>query len=359
MGRPLIYICAITTIVLGIVQLSLNERHISLVKRTATYANEAEIRNMAHAGVEYTLNKLRTDTDWRNNYEPYEVALDYGTADVTIEDESTNSSLGKNELRLISVASLHGETTTVNYKVKIVYPKLPSIPGALALTDPNFLTELDGSFYINGLDEAGVDDGLPGITVIDEPSKDQIIAKDPTYKFLDQVDGNTNTTDDEPSIKVDPTMDFDPLAEMIDKLAPVATRLSGGPYTSGDLGSESSPGVFLVEDYAKITSNTNGYGIMIVRENADLDVETTVNVAGTFNFHGLVLFENSWALDGQGDVTIHGTVVVGSPDETSPTTTIDLTGNLTIQYNSIALEYARRAASKGVAASFEILDIYE
>ncbi len=359
MGRPLIYICAVTIIVLGVVQINLNERHISLINRTASYANGAEVRNLAHAGIEFTLHELRDDVSWRNSGNPYPVDLDYGTAHVTIEDETVNASLEERQLLLISNATLQGEESLIKYLVEFLLPPLPNIPGALSLTDPNFLTDLGGSFYINGLDESGRDTvGLPGISVIDQESKDQIIAEDPDYQFLDQVDGSTSTGD-EPSLEVDPTMDFAPFLEMIETLAPTATNLSGGPYND-DLGSPEDPGVFLIDDYAKVSGNTNGYGILIVRENADLDIETTLDAAGTFNFYGLVLFENSWALDGQGDVTLHGSVIVGSDDESTPeTTTIDLTGNLSILYNSEALDYARQAASKGMASRFKILDIYE
>ncbi|MCW9706811.1 hypothetical protein [Fodinibius salsisoli] len=358
MGRPLIIVCAITIVVLGVIQINLNDRQVALAERTSSYANEAEMINMAHAGAEFTLNRLRSDTDWRNGYAEYEVPLDYGTAYVLIEDKSIDASLADDQLRLKSRVPLQGEEVKVDYLVEVQTAQIPNIPGALALTDPNFTTMLGGSFYINGIDESGVDtEGLPGITVIDQASKDQIIDEN-KYQHLDQIDGNTSTGED-PSIVVDPTMDFAPLSELIEALAPSATRLSGGPYSTDDLGTESNPGVFMIEDYATIKGNTTGYGIMIVRENADLDVETTLDVAGTFDFHGLVLFENSWALDGQGNVTFHGTTVVGSTVENPPTTTIDLTGNITIQYNSQSLDFARSAAQKAIAANFNILDIYE
>jgi len=358
MGRPLIYICAVTIVVLGIIQIKLNDRHIALAKRTASYANVAQMRNLAHSGVELTLHKLREDITWRNGNQAYVVPLDYGTASIVIEDKSVNPALGDDQLRLISEVVMDGITTVLNYKVEIAYPELPNIPGALAFTNSDFLTDLGGSFYINGLDESGEDSvGLPGISVIDQASKDQIIAKDPTFQFLDQIDGNTGSGK-EPSIGINPTMDFAPLAEMIDMLSPNATKLNGGPYTE-DLGSPENPGVFLIDNYAKIAGKTNGYGIMIIRENADLDVETTLNAAGTFNFYGLIIFENSWGLDGQGNVTLHGTVVVGSPNEFTKTTTIDLTGNLSILYNSMALDYARKAATRGMPSSFKIIDVFE
>lgn len=358
MGRPLIYICAVIIIVFGIIQINLNGRHISLLKRTVTYANQSEMRNMGHAGVEFILNRLRTNPTWRNGYHPYAVPLDYDTASVTIQDNTTNPGLSEDELRLVSRVNQQEDSVKVVYLVEVLAPQLPNIPGALSLTNPNFFTALGGSFYIDGRDESGKDTvGVPGISVIDQESKDRIIAEDPEYQFLDQVDGSTSTGV-EPSIEVDPTMDFDPMAQLIDELTPKATRLSGGPFNSGDLGSQNNPGVFLIDDYAKITGNTNGYGIMIVKQGADLDVETTLETAGTLNFYGLVLFEDSWALDGQGNVTFHGSVMVGGEDEFT-STTIDLTGNLSLLYNSEALEFARRSMQGIVPATIKIKEIYE
>lgn len=351
MGRPLIYICAVTIVVLGIIQINLNDRHIALAKRTVYYANGSEMVNLAHAGIEKTFHKLRDDASWRNNNKQYPVTLDYGQADVLIEDNSTDTTLGTDQLKLTSDVTLDGESRRVIYKVEIIYPQLPNIPGALALTDPNFSTNLFGSFDINGNDESGMDPvGLPGISVIDEPSKQQIL-DDGTEMQLDQILGNTGT----PSIEVDQSMEFKDLADFISQLRPNAEILSGN-YNS-DLGNKAKPGVFFVEDYAKIAGNVNGYGILVVKSSGDLDL-ASVDLAGTFNFYGLVLFENSWSFDGTGTANIHGSVVVGSPENSSGVS-VELGGNLNIHYNSLALDYARDAARVTIPASFKVLDIYE
>ncbi|SHF66074.1 hypothetical protein SAMN05443144_111109 [Fodinibius roseus] len=351
MGRPLIYICTITLVVLGILQINLNNRHIALAKRTASYANEVEMRNVAHSAIEATLYKLRDNAGWRNDNNPYVVDFDHSSASVIIEDYTVNSSLTADQLRLMSKVDLAADTVMVNYKVRIIYPQIPEIPAALALTDPDFLPNFYGSFDINGNDESGVEAvGLPGISVIDQASRDKILDST-TEKQLGQIVGETGT----PSVEVDPAMDFETMSHFIAQLESKATYLTG-QYTS-DLGSRDNPGVFMVEDYAKITSNVNGYGILIIKKSGDLDL-TSLDLAGTFNFYGLVLLENTWTFDGKGTVAIHGSVMMGSP-EGSTTTTIDLGGNLNILYNSSALNYAREAAKQTMPATFDILDIYE
>lgn len=351
MGRPLIYICAVTLVILGILQINLNNRHIALAKRTASYANNTEMRNVAHSGIEATLYKLRDNAGWRNDNNPYVVDFDHSSASVIIEDYTVNSSLAADQLKLISKVNLASDTARVNYKVKIIYPKIPELPAALALTDPDFIPNFYGSFDINGNDESGMDSaGLPGISVIDQESKDKILDST-SEKQLDQIVGNTGT----PSVEVDPAMNFETMSHFITQLESNATYLTG-QYTS-DLGSRDNPGVFMVEDYAKITSNVNGYGILVIKKSGDLDL-TSLDLAGTFNFYGLVLFENTWTFDGKGTVAIHGSVVMGSP-ESSTTTTIDLGGNLNILYNSTALNYAKEAAKQTIPATFEVLDVYE
>lgn len=349
MGRPLIYICSVMILVLGMIQINLNNRHLALASRTASYANISQMRNMAHSGVELTLHKLREDVLWRNNDLPYAVSLDYGTANVIIRDNVADTTIPENHLRLISRISQGIDTTSVSYLVEVIIPQLPVIPAALTITDNNFSVDLFGSFDINGNDESGIDPvGLPGITVIDQQAKDRVI--DGTQK-LENIVGNTGTG----SVEIDQSLDFDDIAYLIEMLAPNATRLSGN-YTT-DLGSPEQPGVFFVEDYAKITGDVNGYGILVVRTTGDLEL-ATLDLKGTFDFHGLVLFENSWALDTKGTAEIHGSVVVGAPDNPMGVN-IEMGGNAKIFYNKQALAFAEEAAKMNIPATFKVKDIYE
>lgn len=353
MGRPLIYICAVTIIVLGILQLNLNGRHIQLIERTSSYANESQMRNSAHSGSEYVLNELRNDPTWRNDYEPYPVQLDYATAFVMIQDSSTNENLEDDQLRLLSKVPFQADSVMVVYDVDVVMGSIGDVPGALNLTDGEFNIDLfSNAFEIDGNDESGEDPiGKPGMTVLDQESKDKIFDTN-NEDFLDNITGNTGT----PSIEVDENLDFTDMEQLILALEANATYLQGN-YT-GDLNTPENPGVFFVEDYAKIAGDVNGYGIMVVRESGDLDLESTLDLKGTLDFYGLVIFEDAWAFDGKGTATIHGAVMVGSPDEENEID-VKLGGTLKILYNSWALQFAEIAAQRGVAASFDITAIFE
>lgn len=358
MGRPLIYICLITIVLLGIIQINLNDRHTSLIARSATYSYESQMRNMAHSGVELTLNRLRTNPTWRNGYEPYPVPLDYGTAYVEIQDNSTNPALAEDELRLISKVTLQDNIVEVAYLVEMVTGKVPQIPGALALTDPKFLTDLSGSYAVNGFDEAIENSetdsiGIPGITVMDQESKEEILNSS-TEQELDQITGNTV---ENPSIEVDPTMDYGSLSQLIDQIEPNSIKLTEDISGNDYIGTQDNPGIFFVEDQIAVRGTVEGYGIMVVKESGSVDL-SELEINGNFNFHGLVLFRNSLRFVGKGDAFIHGTAVIGSPDVETQID-IDLTGNLTIRYNSVALEYAKIAVEQGTPASFVIKNVYE
>lgn len=353
MGRPLIYICAVTLIVLGLIQINLNNRHIALAKRTATYANETIARNMAHSGVEITMNKLRYDPSWRNSYNPYTVQLHYGTASVLIQDSTVNSSLGADDLRLVARVpyqenGVKNDMVLVAYLIKIIYPQLPNIPASLALTDDKFSANLYGSYTIDGNDESGMVDPILGISVMDTDSQQKLLNG---AQKTDNITGTGGT----PSVDVDQSIDFKDVEYLIDQLAPNATYLNG-QYTT-NLGSPGNPGVFFVKDYAKITSNVKGYGILVVRKTGDLDI-ATLDLKGTFNFYGLVLFENAWSLNGNGTANIHGSVLVGSPEGSSDIN-IEIGGNLQIYYNKFAMSYAEEAAKLNIPATFKVVDIYE
>jgi hypothetical protein len=350
MGRPLIYICAATILVLGIIQININNRHFALGKRTVQYANSSEMTNLAHSGVEMTLNKLREDISWRNDGKPYEVALDYGTAMVTVYDSTTDGSLAPNHLRLVSEVIMEGESRSVDYTVEVISPKLPEIPAAIAITTGDFTIDLSGSFEIDGNDEEKiVKSPLAGVTVLDKESAEKV--SDAAGTKSKNIKGKGGS----PSIEVDNAHDFEAASYLIEMLATNAKRLNSnidGNYNSGDLGSADAPGVFFVDDYARINGNTQGYGIMVVKKGG------TLNLRGTFDFYGLVLFEDKWGFDSAGTPVVHGSIMLGT-NTNSGGASIVIKGNASIRYNSYGVEIAEKAAKFNIPSTFKVVDVYE
>jgi len=172
----------------------------------------------------------------------------------------------------------------------------------------------------------------------------------------DALPNNLNTFGD-PAIKVDNSLSYEPTDELIERLS----NTNGVKYLSGklsgsgvDMGSPANPGVFFVEDDLKITGGKiQGYGILVVRSFGEMEYVNedgaTLDLAGNFEFNGLVVFENAYSMDGRGTPTINGTVLIGNTDLMgNDSIDIDLGGNISINYDCEAEEYAKMAAANAV-----------
>ena len=79
------------------------------------------------------------------------------------------------------------------------------------------------------------------------------------------------------------------------------------------------------------------------------DEGATLDLAGNFEFNGLVVFENAYSIDGRGTPKINGTMLIGNTDLMGDDSIdIDLGGNISINYDCEAEEYARMAAANAV-----------
>jgi hypothetical protein len=126
------------------------------------------------------------------------------------------------------------------------------------------------------------------------------------------------------------------------------------------MGTKENPGIFFVEEYTKLSGGIDdGHGIMVIRTNGELDMEGELDLKGNFNFNGLVIFENAYALDGAGTPNIKGAVMVGKTANIG-TIDIDLTGNIGIQYDCKARDYALQATQEIVnIPQFAVLSVFE
>jgi len=195
------------------------------------------------------------------------------------------------------------------------------------------------AFGING--NSGENDcpAVPGVTIPSSPSQDKITP------YSGGIDGD-------PPISIDPDSDFDDVSKLIKVLEENAKYLPSGKYKD-DLGSPESPGVFFVTGDTKFAGNTQGYGIMVVRKNATIDidgqtVETedgSLDIKGTFDFHGLVVFENAWSLNASGTPGIHGSIMVGTTNDWETNIGIQLNGTPDFNYSCEGQKYAELASS--------------
>jgi len=364
MGRAMLIIVAGVLISLGITQTSVFGGLNNLASHSANYAEAAQAQNIAYMGSEMAIRAMLDDPDWRNGQRTFNV--DGGQASVGVEETGTGD-----QIRLVSVGRFNGETQRLSLLLDESENSLvPRINSALGLymdnaSDYSFGISGGGNNkgqIIDGRDASGQCEDLPGVMATDSD----------VYKNGSDLDGESDNITGDSKFGFDPDMDFNDVVTLIEALH---SGTSGVDYTNlqnnvdqddfGDINPETgipNPGVFVVDNTtAKIKGNTVGSGILIVRSsgNVDVEVEADLQTAGTPEFHGLVIFENAFALSSSGAVEIFGSVLVGKSNENAPKFDIQFNGKAKLQYDCRAQQYADMAASRTARRIFQQLSVYQ
>jgi len=160
---------------------------------------------------------------------------------------------------------------------------------------------------------------------------------------------NDIETEGSPKVKVDNDLSYEPTDELIARLEDSPDRVNVGSDYTDSLGTANDPGVFFIEDGANLTgAQSSGYGIMVVRSGGDLKYDGELKVAGNFEFNGLIIFENAYDFEGRGTPTVNGSVLVGNTSDYEGEIDVDIRGNIHMQYDCRAEEYAKMAAAEAV-----------
>lgn len=351
MGRAMLIICAGVLISLGFVAISTSNTGKMLTRLNVDYAEYTMAKNAAHTAIQIAMQNINQDEDWPNQHgedspwiatvQDLEVRLhtDYEQNDYW---ESGNHDL----LWFYSRAQLGEEFGNRYVEVRSHYYKrpffelVPDFAGALQFPTDIGNFNVDGNAYgITGTPPAehNCPESKPPVVVNSEETKEKI--EDATEQH-DQVDGD---------IEIDPDLNYEPTDELIERL------LSSGhtETINGDrsnYGTAEQPGVFLVDGDVRLSGNTTGYGILIIRGDGSMEMDDPeLTVSGSFTFNGLVIFENAKLFDGRGTPTINGSVLVGNTgDYEDDPIDIDLGGNININYDCMGEKYAKQAAANAV-----------
>ncbi len=237
-----------------------------------------------------------------------------------------------------------GTTIVSSDSIISIYAKqsldfVPKFEAALSIATDQFNFNMAGSSLISGNERSGACADKPAITVPDIPSATKV-ADGAGTKLSSIKSSETN-------IEIDPSITHSPVDELIARLAdlPGTEKISGN--FKGELGTKDNPGVFFVENYAKLTGGiSEGYGIMVIRSGGNLEYEGSLDVAGNFTFNGLIVFENAFDFDSRGTPSLNGSVLVGNTKDNYSAIDIDISGNLALQYDCEAVQYAKIASSK-------------
>lgn len=344
MGRAMLIICAGTLVALGFTGIGTTQQGLQMTMTSSSYANLVHAKNSAQTAIQIAMNHMNGDPDWEENNateaHPWTPVIDGDEVTLWVEVMASGAtSMDADTIRIVSRSTSVGESAevvSVYQKASLHY--VPEFKSAVSFATADFMFDIGGDANISGADESATCPDKPGIAVQDSAS-------------LDKVDDFPAYTEGDPAVAIDEDLTYEPVDELIARLdaMPGVVHLSGN--YKGDMGTVDNPGVFFVDDPTKLTGGiSEGYGIMVVRTDGELDYEGELEIAGNFKFNGLVIFENAWNFKARGTPMISGSVLVGNPqcDEGGPdcsTLDADLNGTVDIKYNCYNESYAQRAAA--------------
>jgi hypothetical protein len=363
MGRAMLIICAGMLVALGIVAMGTSSQGKLMTKKTVEYAQKTQALNAAHTAIQIVTQEINKKgienmdqqyVDDRNSSNSWTPSTVNG-ADIVLSieflnsDWETNPYFEEDKLRVISEATIDNEYEA---NVKSVYEVapfsnlVPKFKSPLTIATKNFTIDTDGSASISGNSPSACQDG-------EDPNKQGITVMNQNLE--DNVQSETSNIDIEgdPKVSVDSDLSYQPTDELIARLANTDGVRHVSGTTDETLGTASDPGVFFVGDNLKLTGKQKeGYGILVIRDDGELQYEgedgATLDIAGNFEWNGLVIFENAYNLKGTGTPTINGSVLIGNTKDYEDSININLNGNIHLQYDCAGENYAKKAAADAV-----------
>lgn len=341
MGRAMLILAAGATIIFGMVQLGLLGQKKQLSQNTSEYASEYHAKNVAYTTIQLAMERLNEDGSWEpTEGNPWTSTAEGANTSLYYETISTGATANDPDtIRVYSTARyLDQESTIISTFSKARLHFVPEFEAALSIATDNFTFNMGGSSGINGNEASGACADKPGVTVPDFSSYNEVL-----FGAGSKI-GNISSSDSR--ISIDASIKYSPVDELVARLSSLpGTQTISGNY-KGSMGSQDNPGVFFVENYAKLTGGISaGYGIMVIRSGGELEYEGALSVAGNFEFNGLIIFENAFDFTGRGTPDLNGSVLVGNTPGNNDEIDIDLGGNLKLQYDCTAEGYAQQASA--------------
>lgn len=357
MGRASLLLCIGALAALGIVALGTASQGQMLTEKTIEYAQKTKALNTAHTAIQMAMQKINKDSTWAKDHDstnPWVTTID-GVTDSLYVDymyESANY-WEADSIRLVSKSTVITNEGKTNYKGRVVSVYLmapfsnlvPKFESALTVaTDQVYPFNAGGSASISGTAPTG--SGCEDKPVMAIANQSGGSSTDST-KYASEL--NNITTSGSPKVKVNNDLSYQPTDELIARLEDSPDRVNVGTSYTDSLGTADDPGVFFIEDGANLTgSQKSGYGIMVIKSGADMKYDGEVKVAGNFTFNGLIIFENAYNFAGNGTPTVNGSVLIGNTEDYTGDIDVDVTGNIHMQYDCRAEEYAKKAAAQAV-----------
>lgn len=345
MGRAMLIVCAATLIVVGMINVTTSKQGLRMTEVNVRYADFIMAKNTAHTAIQIAMQLINADEEnWPNQHgsaTPWKTEIGGRAVSLYVRQIEHPDFWEADTLYLISNAEYDG----ISAEVRSLYLKqpfntlVPDFLGSITLPTGFNSFNIDGSAHgISGVPPQGSGcDSMPGLVVHDQAMADQL------------PDSSMNVVGS-PEVQVDSSLSYEPTDELIARLLNSGNSVTVNGDYGGTLGTPSQPGVFIVENGVKLTGNqSEGFGILVIRSGGIMEYEGALDVAGNFEWNGLMIFENAFELDGRGTPTVNGSVLVGNTaDYTGNPINISLGGNMQINYDCRGEDYARMAAALAV-----------
>ncbi|TVR27928.1 MAG: hypothetical protein EA390_13145 [Balneolaceae bacterium] len=334
----MLIICAGVLISLGFVVISTSNTGKMLTQKNVNYAEYTMAKNAAHTAIQIAMQEINQDNDWPNTHDinnPWVTTIQDREVALYMEYYQDANYWDPDSLWIYSNASYRNDIVQVRslYLKQPFSSLVPEFKAAIQLPTGFASFNIDGNAHgVNGK-ASHCDNDMPPIITNTQEAADRI----------------PNSINMDGSIEVDPTLNYQPTDELVERLYNSGNANMVNGDWSGPLGTEDNPGVFFIENDVKLTGQqSKGYGIMVIRSGGALEYEGALEVAGNFEWNGLIIFENAFDFDGRGTPTLNGSIVVGNTDNQEDTINIDIGGNIEINYDCEAEQYAKMAAADAV-----------
>lgn len=354
MGRAMLIICLGALITMGIINVNTSKHGNILTEKTVNYADFTMAKNTAHSAIQIAMQEINEDETFMTTHDesnPWTTTIDGRDVGLYIEpinSVTTNNYWEVDSLRIVSKATQNvnqgGKILPITAEVASVFLKsrfstfVPDFGGAL-----QFPTGF-GSLTADG--NAHSIDGTAPHCPSDKPA---IVTNTDSTAGKVKNNGDLNYTGE---VAVDPKISYEPVDELIERLESSGNATTVTSDYGEALGTADDPGIFFLDGNVKLTGQqSEGYGIMIIRETAYMEYDssgTAVDIRGNFEFNGLVIFENAQLFDGRGTPTINGSVLVGHTSDNPDPIDIELGGNIEINYDCDGEDYANQATADAI-----------
>lgn len=353
MGRAMLIICLGVLVALGYTFIGSANQHEGLIQRNVNSYYAMKARNTAFTGVQLAIQKYNEDPT-KSEFTNTSAAIEDANLTLSIKEIPYENA---DSLRVTSVSSVHGAEHRIvaTYDIREKLQLVPDFVSALSIATDNFTFDINGnSAQLNGTyPDPDVCPSKSGVAVKSEDAKE----------YVGQYSAITGTSGNEASVNSNLESEFTKAEDLIEMLEdqPDVQYLKGDQQVT-EMGTKENPGIFFIEEDVKLAGGIEeGFGIMVVRSNADFDYEGGLEVNGNFTFNGLVIFQNASEFDAAGTPNINGTVLIGNSEgEGFYPTNISIKGDVTVQYDCTAKKYAELAVNNTLNTTiYKLLSVYE